>query len=161
MLQLHLVVSRTDPILRMINPVRHSGVCLLPQSCFVLQYYQVYGLLETFWHKIKVFLVPFKVSRSLCHICTTRHLADRTKDLCPAEVAGAREYVALGVCQWVPCCFFFLMFIQAHQIKIVFNTAFSLAFLILLSLVENTEEKIYEPRSQMFYTWIRYYFFFS
>lgn len=66
-------------------------------------YIQSYGLLETFWQKIKVFLLPFKVLHCLCHICTTRHLADTIKDLCPAgEVAGAKEYMALEICQRVP-----------------------------------------------------------
>lgn len=53
-------------------------------------YMQGYGLLETFWQKINVFFVPFRVLQCLCHICTTRHVADKTKDLCPTEVAGAR-----------------------------------------------------------------------
>lgn len=69
----------------------------------ILLIFRVMVYLETFWRKIKVFLVPFKVLQCLCHICTTRHLADITKDLCPAgEVAGAKEYMALDVCQWVP-----------------------------------------------------------
>ncbi|KAK4826534.1 hypothetical protein QYF61_010031 [Mycteria americana] len=40
------------------------------------------------------------VLQRLCHVCTTRDLADITKDLCPdGEVAGAKEYMALDICQ--------------------------------------------------------------
>lgn len=59
---------------------------------------QGYGLLETFWQKVKVFLVPFKVLQCLCHICIRRDLADITDDLWPAgEVAEAKEDMALDV----------------------------------------------------------------
>lgn len=70
-------------------------------------YIQGYGLLEAFWQKIKLFLVPFKVLQCLCHVCTTGHLADLTKDLYPAEeVAEAKQYMALDVCQLVSWFFF-------------------------------------------------------
>lgn len=143
----------------MTDPVRNTGVCLLPQSSFVLQWYNHH----LFYLHSGLWLIRNSLAESQGIFSTIQsfvvfvpHLHHKApgrynKGLvsCRRSSWGQGDY-GTGCLSGGTLSF--------HGYAGLSNEGgfkhciLSLVFLILLGLVESIKENIYEPRSQMLYT---------